>query len=77
MTAIRHERPWRDWVDKEHPFKEPIVDKKDHVEAEDAWFQWFELSPFEVGCHELEAQPGALVGLSRTANRQCSYQSSH
>jgi phospholipase A2 len=55
MTAIRHERPWRDWVDKEHPFKEPVNEVKDHMEAQDAWFQWFELSPFEVGCDELEA----------------------
>lgn len=23
MTAIRHERPWKDWSDKENPFKEP------------------------------------------------------
>jgi phospholipase A2 len=55
LTAIRHERPWRDWADKEHPFKEPGHEEKEHQEANDAWFQWFEISPFEVGCDELEA----------------------
>lgn len=55
LTAIRHERPWKDWVDKEHPFKEADPGSKEHEDAEDAWFNWFELSPFEVGCDELEA----------------------
>ena len=55
LTAIRHERPWKDWVDKEHPFKEVDPGAKEHEDAEDAWFNWFELSPIEVGCDELEA----------------------
>lgn len=40
MTAIRHERPWKDWPDKEHPFKEADHGGGDHAEAKDAWFQW-------------------------------------
>jgi len=43
MTAIRHERPWKDWSDKEHPFKEPDHAEGDHAEASDAWFQWYEM----------------------------------
>lgn len=55
ITAIRHERPWKDWSDKEHPFKEPDHAAGDHADAVDAWFQWFEASPYEVGCDEIEA----------------------
>lgn len=55
MTAIRHERPWREWVDKEHPFKEPDHAAGDHAEATNAWFQWFEFTPYEVGCDEIQA----------------------
>lgn len=55
LTAIRHERPWRQWADEEHPFKEPDHGTKEHAGALDAWFQWFEMTPFEVGCDELEA----------------------
>jgi phospholipase A2 len=54
LTAIRHERPWKDWADSEKPFKEPKA-TKDEVKVKDAWFQWFEISPYEVGCDELEA----------------------
>ncbi|KAK3045493.1 hypothetical protein LTS18_013753, partial [Coniosporium uncinatum] len=55
MTATRHERPWKDWVDEKHPFKEPDHAASEHSEAGDAWFQWFEMTPFEIGCDELEA----------------------
>lgn len=54
LTAIRHERPWKDWTDKEHPFKTDKVDEKEHSES-DAWWQWFEMTPFEIGCDELES----------------------
>lgn len=39
MTAIRHERPWRDWEDKEHPFKDADHSSGDHTDATEAWFQ--------------------------------------
>jgi len=55
LTAIRHERPWKDWEDKDQPFKEPDQSAIEHQSVSDAWFQWFEMTPFEVGCDELEA----------------------
>lgn len=55
MTAIRHERPWKDWVDKEHPFKDENPLSKEHAETVDAWYQWFEMTPYEIGCDELES----------------------
>lgn len=55
LTAIRHERPWKDWADAEHPFVHADPHTKEQQEASDAWFNWFELSPIEVGCDELEA----------------------
>ena len=54
FTAVRHERPWKDWTDKEHPFETDKVDDKEHSES-DAWWQWFEMTPFEIGCDELES----------------------
>ena len=54
MTAIRHERPWKDWKDKENPFEEPDHSTGDH-EDDNAWFQWFEMSPYEIGCDEIQA----------------------
>ncbi|TKA67437.1 hypothetical protein B0A55_09143 [Friedmanniomyces simplex] len=55
FTAIRHERPWKDWKDKEHPFEEADHGEGDHKEADDAWFQWYEMTPYEVGCDETQA----------------------
>lgn len=55
LTAIRHERPWEDWADEKHPFKNADPSDKEHADAVNAWFQWFEMSPFEIGCDELEA----------------------
>ena len=54
MTAIRHERPWKDWVDGEHPFQEPDHSADEHGDA-NAWFQWFEMTPYEIGCDEITA----------------------
>ncbi|KAK5675126.1 hypothetical protein LTS10_012200 [Elasticomyces elasticus] len=55
FTAIRHERPWKDWKDKEHPFGDADHDEGDHKDADDAWFQWYEMTPYEVGCDETQA----------------------
>ncbi|KAF8851062.1 putative cytosolic phospholipase A2 [Acephala macrosclerotiorum] len=54
LTAIRHERPWKDWVDKDNAFSSDFAEDEKNQEK-DAWFQWFEMTPFEVGCDELEA----------------------
>ncbi|KAH9817789.1 cytosolic phospholipase A2 beta-like, partial [Teratosphaeria destructans] len=47
MTAIRHERPWKDWKDKEQPFASEDPSSGDHANAQEAWFQF--------GCDEIEA----------------------
>lgn len=52
LTAIRHERPWKDWVDKENPFKDQNPTSREQTEIENAWFQWFEMTPYEIGCDE-------------------------
>ncbi|KZO96364.1 FabD/lysophospholipase-like protein [Calocera viscosa TUFC12733] len=54
LTAVRHERPWRDWKSKTEPFGDNNHTSKEHQEAEDAWWQWFEITPLELGCDELE-----------------------
>lgn len=55
LTAIRHERPWKDWVDEAHPFADANPKSAEHQQAVDAWWQWFEITPFEIGCDELQA----------------------
>jgi phospholipase A2 len=49
------QRPWKDWKDPTEPFANTDVgNDAEHQAAQDAWWQWFELSPLEVGCDELE-----------------------
>ncbi|KAK3110235.1 hypothetical protein LTR53_015675 [Teratosphaeriaceae sp. CCFEE 6253] len=55
FTAIRHERPWKDWKDDEHPFDEADHEDGDHKDADDAWFQWYEMTPYEIGCDETQS----------------------
>lgn len=53
LTAIRHERPWKDWKSPEDPFE----DSEDHIKSDKlktAWWQWFEITSLEMGCDELE-----------------------
>ncbi|KAK6974522.1 lysophospholipase [Favolaschia claudopus] len=55
LTAVRHERPWHDWKSAEEAFEEPErVDGKQQTEDRDAWWQWFEINPVEVGSEELQ-----------------------
>ncbi|KAK7028668.1 lysophospholipase [Favolaschia claudopus] len=55
LTAVRHERPWHDWKSDEEAFEEPErVDGKQQTEDRDAWWQWFEINPVEVGSEELQ-----------------------
>jgi cytosolic phospholipase A2 len=42
-------------VDEKHPFKESGGTEEEHATASNAWFQWFEMTPYEVGCDEIEA----------------------
>jgi phospholipase A2 len=55
FTAIRHERPWQDWVDPKHPFNNAFTRAEETSGVVDAWFQWFEITPLEIGCDEIEA----------------------
>lgn len=53
LTAIRHERPWRDWKSPEEAFADNDHASEEHKD-EHAWWQWFEFSPLEFGSDELE-----------------------
>ncbi|RUP47452.1 hypothetical protein BC936DRAFT_145719 [Jimgerdemannia flammicorona] len=63
-TAVRHERPWKDWKDPDYPFTEGSDHTSaEHTEAQNSWFQWFEFNPYEIGCDELKAwQPSWSFG---------------
>ncbi|KAK7002335.1 lysophospholipase [Favolaschia claudopus] len=55
LTAVRHERPWHDWKSDEEAFEESErVDGKQQTEDRDAWWQWFEINPVELGSEELQ-----------------------
>ncbi|KAF7339030.1 Lysophospholipase [Mycena venus] len=55
LTAVRHERPWHDWKSPEEPFNDhETANSLEHAEDVDAWWQWFEMNPVEVGSDELE-----------------------
>lgn len=53
LTAVRHERPWRDWTSAEEPFGSTNQEADEHKD-ERAWWQWFEVTPIEFGSDELE-----------------------
>ncbi|SGY54112.1 BQ5605_C006g03842 [Microbotryum silenes-dioicae] len=51
--AHGHKPPWRSWKDPNvspHTIDEEIAERK----KRDAWWQWFEMNPVVVGCHELQ-----------------------
>ena len=53
-TAVRHEIPALDERNenaKEHPLPEKVMREA----KEEAWFQWFEFTPYEFFCEELNA----------------------
>ncbi|KAJ6459053.1 acyl transferase/acyl hydrolase/lysophospholipase [Mycena sanguinolenta] len=55
LTAVRHERPWHDWKSPEEPFSDhDTANSPEHTKDVDAWWQWFEMNPVEVGSDELE-----------------------
>lgn len=53
LTAVRHERPWRDWKSPEEAFSHSNHESAEHKDVH-AWWQWFEFSSIEFGCDELE-----------------------
>ncbi|KAJ7449436.1 putative cytosolic phospholipase A2 [Mycena galericulata] len=55
LTAVRHERPWHDWKSPTEPFADyDTANSLEHTSEKDAWWQWFEMNPVEVGSEELE-----------------------
>ena len=62
-TLVRHEIPVdeaeKEEAKKDHSIKEKVENKA----LREAWFQWFEMTPFEFGCEELGAwQPTWSLG---------------
>ncbi|KAH7148217.1 putative cytosolic phospholipase A2 [Dactylonectria macrodidyma] len=55
LTAIRHERPGEEWAHKDRPFQDDQHAAGGTSDPPDAWYQWFEMTPYEVGCDEIEA----------------------
>ncbi|KAI9193612.1 acyl transferase/acyl hydrolase/lysophospholipase [Polychytrium aggregatum] len=70
-TCTRHERPWADKFDPDLPKEEyeamlktyetrDALKEKSEFDPRDpnspcAWWQWFEITPFQLGCDELQA----------------------
>ncbi|KAL1922471.1 uncharacterized protein VTP21DRAFT_10010 [Calcarisporiella thermophila] len=50
-SAVRHERPWKNYAAESDPFDDRLSVEN---EATDAWYQWFEFSPYWVGNDELQ-----------------------
>ncbi|KAI9934888.1 hypothetical protein ASPWEDRAFT_117521 [Aspergillus wentii DTO 134E9] len=53
-TAVRHEIPGIDGEDGEHR-QRPMPEKRIKESKSEAWFQWFEFTPYEFFCEELSA----------------------
>lgn len=54
LTAIRHERPWKDWKSPTEPFESTHNQETEEHKDEQAWWTWFEFSSIEFGSDELE-----------------------
>lgn len=61
-AAVRHEIPLEE-VKKDSTATEDAVNKVSQEAKRKAWFQWFEFSPYELGCEELGAAiPSSSIG---------------
>ena len=61
-AAVRHEVPIAEVNEDEKP-SERIADAVKEKAKKEAWFQWFEFTPYELSCEELEASiPSWSVG---------------
>jgi phospholipase A2 len=54
-TAVRHEIPVLEAVEDEESKKDLTPEKLIKASQREAWFQWFEFTPFEFFCEELGA----------------------
>ena len=53
-TAVRHEIPIEDEPEGEQKRKHPSEESKEKAKKE-SWFQWFEITPYEMFCEEFAA----------------------
>ena len=61
-TAVRHEIPVEE-VKKSSRTADTAIDTITQEAKEKAWFQWFEMTPYELSCEELEASiPSWSIG---------------
>jgi len=54
-AAVRHEIPVEDLKTEDETAKGKTTDVTKEKAKREAWFQWFEFSPYELWCEELEA----------------------
>lgn len=54
-TAVRHEIPMLDDEEQSHHRKQTTREKLEKESKSEAWFQWFEFTPYEFFCEELGA----------------------
>ena len=54
-TAVRHELPLDEDLSDSKDKLPPIPDKVKEQAAAESWFQWFEFTPYEFFCEELDA----------------------
>lgn len=54
-TAVRHEIPVEAVVSKDAPLSTADVEATKERAKQESWFQWFEFTPYEFFCEELDA----------------------
>ena len=54
-TAVRHEIPLAEVASKDDPVKKAEVEATKERAKQESWFQWFEFTPYEFFCEELDA----------------------
>lgn len=54
-TAVRHEIPFEEETSEDERARGIISDAAKEKAKQEAWFQWFEFTPYELFCEELDA----------------------
>lgn len=68
-TAVRHEIPLEEVKKSSNP-TDNAIDAVTQEAKKKAWFQWFEMTPYELGCEELEAAiPSWSIGRHYSGGR--------
>lgn len=73
-AAVRHEIPLEEQITKDNKVNGETTDAAKEKAKQEAWFQWFEFTPYELFCEELEAGiPSWSIGrhfqMGRSVNR--------